>query len=128
MGASAFGIAEMNVHAVAMWIKLIIEAVGVIVIAFGVVFSLVCYGKHLFSRDDANYVPLRLSLARYLIVALEFQLAADILATAIAPSWNEIGKLAAIAAIRTVLNYFLEKEIADNKEMLENPEEALDDD
>jgi uncharacterized membrane protein len=54
---------------------------------------------------------LRLRLARWLAVALEFELAADILRTAIAPTWDEIGKLAAIATIRTLLNYFLEKEI-----------------
>jgi uncharacterized membrane protein len=46
-----------------------------------------------------------------LAVALEFELAADILRTAIAPTWNEIGQLAAIAALRTLLNYFLQKEI-----------------
>jgi len=56
----------------------------------------------------------RLRLARWLAVALEFELAADILRTAIAPSWDEIGKLAAIAALRTLLNYFLQKEIEQN--------------
>ena len=55
--------------------------------------------------------PIRLTLARYLSLALEFQLAADILSTAISPSWDEIGKLAAIAVIRTGLNYFLAMEI-----------------
>lgn len=54
---------------------------------------------------------LRLRLARWLAVSLEFELAADILRTAIAPTWDEIGKLAAIATIRTLLNFFLEKEI-----------------
>ncbi len=54
---------------------------------------------------------LRLRLGRWLAVALEFELGADILRTAIAPTWSEIGMLAAIAAIRTGLNYFLEKEI-----------------
>ncbi len=54
---------------------------------------------------------LRLRLARWLAVALEFELAADILRTAIAPTWDEIGKLAAIATIRTLLNVFLEREI-----------------
>jgi uncharacterized membrane protein len=44
-------------------------------------------------------------------LALELLLGADVLATAIAPSWNDIGQLAAIATIRTVLNYFLEKEL-----------------
>lgn len=102
---------EQWLFVVAEWIKLVVEAVGVLVIAYGIGFSLICYGKHLFGSTDVNYLPLRRSLARYLIVALEFQLAADILATAIAPGWDEIGQLASIAAIRTVLNYFLEREI-----------------
>ena len=54
---------------------------------------------------------IRLRLGRWLALALEFELAADILRTAIAPSWSEIGQLAAIAAIRTALNYFLQQEI-----------------
>ena len=53
----------------------------------------------------------RLTLANHLSLALEFQLAADILSTAIAPSWDQIGKLAAIAVIRTGLNFFLAREI-----------------
>ena len=54
----------------------------------------------------------RLTLGRWLAVALEFELAADILNTAVTPSWNDIEKLAAIATLRTALNYFLEREIA----------------
>ena len=53
----------------------------------------------------------RLKLGRWLAVALEFELAADILRTAVAPTWNEIGQLAAIAVLRTALNYFLQGEI-----------------
>jgi uncharacterized membrane protein len=53
----------------------------------------------------------RLRLGRWLALALEFELAADILRTAIAPTWNEIGQLAAIVVLRTVLNYFLQREI-----------------
>jgi uncharacterized membrane protein len=49
--------------------------------------------------------------AVWLILALEFELAADVLHTAISPTWDDVGMLAAIAAIRTVLNYFLEKDI-----------------
>ena len=44
-------------------------------------------------------------------LALEFQVGADILSTAIAPGWEQIGKLAAIVVIRTVLNYFLTREV-----------------
>ena len=53
----------------------------------------------------------RLRLGRWLALALEFELGADILRTAIAPTWIEIGQLAAIATIRTALNYFLQQEI-----------------
>jgi uncharacterized membrane protein len=53
----------------------------------------------------------RLTLGRWLGVALEFELAADILNTAVTPTWNEIGKLAAIATLRTALNYFLQRDI-----------------
>ena len=53
----------------------------------------------------------RLKLGRWLALALEFELAADILRTAVAPTWDEIGQLAAIAALRTLLNFFLQKEI-----------------
>ena len=62
------------------------------------------------SHQDAKEV-VRLRLGRWLAVALEFELAADILRTAVAPTWNEIGQLAAIVVLRTVLNYFLQQEI-----------------
>jgi uncharacterized membrane protein len=49
--------------------------------------------------------------ARWLILALEFALAADLLRTVVAPTWADVGQLAAIAAIRTFLSYFLERDI-----------------
>ena len=68
----------------------------------------------LFFRRDATPQQkneVRLTMARWLALALEFELAADILNTAVTPTWSDIEKLAAIAAIRTALNYFLEREI-----------------
>ena len=68
----------------------------------------------LFFRRDATPQQkneVRLTMARWLALALELDLAADILNTAVTPTWNDIEKLAAIAAIRTALNYFLEREI-----------------
>jgi uncharacterized membrane protein len=49
--------------------------------------------------------------AGWIVLALEFALAADIVRTAIAPTWDDIGRLAAIAVIRTGLNLFLERDI-----------------
>lgn len=54
---------------------------------------------------------IRLQLARWLSLGLEFALAADIMRTGLNPTWNEIGQLAAIAILRTALNYFIQKEI-----------------
>lgn len=54
---------------------------------------------------------IRLTLGRSLALALELELGADILKTAVAPNWNDVGLLAAIAVLRTALNYFLEREL-----------------
>lgn len=63
------------------------------------------------ARSHVVKEEVRLRLGRWLALALEFELGADILRTAVAPTWSEIGQLAAIAAIRTALNYFLQQEI-----------------
>jgi uncharacterized membrane protein len=57
----------------------------------------------------------RIDFGSAVAVSLELLLAADVLATAVAPSWDDIGKLAAIAALRTSLNYFLSKELKESK-------------
>ena len=55
-------------------------------------------------------------LGAWLLLALEFALGADIVRSAISPTWTQLGQLATIAAIRTVLNYFLEKDIQEFSE------------
>ena len=75
--------------------------------------------------EERRKEDVRLKLGRWLAVALEFELAADILRTAVAPTWNEIGQLAAIAVLRTALNYFLQQEI--DKAQSRNPSNLPDD-
>lgn len=58
-----------------------------------------------------------LHFARWLLLGLEFALAADIVRTAVSPTWDDLGQLAAIAGIRTFLNFFLERDIHDIREM-----------
>lgn len=62
--------------------------------------------------DGQGLEGLRVQFGSAVAVSLELLLGADVLATAVAPTWDEIGKLAAIATIRTVLNFFLEKELS----------------
>lgn len=87
-----------------------VEAAAALLIAHGVIKAAIDYARGSFGRGNYK-LELRLALGKTLAVALEFLLAADILRTAVAPTWEDIGKLAAIAALRTLLNYFLEKEL-----------------
>ena len=66
-----------------------------------------------------------LRYARWLIGGLTFQLAADILETAIAADWQSVARLAAIAVIRTFLNYFLEKDMVEGREIQKASEHEL---
>ena len=107
-----------------LWIKLVVEMLGALLIAIGAGLALSRLIKVFLKPTLGGYEGTRLILARFLSLALEFQLAADILATTVAPTWTQVGKLAAIAVIRTGLNYFLAKEMKeeeDEMEVAENP-------
>ena len=68
---------------------------------------------------DSAMSEIRITLGRWLALALELALAADILRTVMIPTWDEIGKLGAIVVLRTVLNYFLEREIEQEQKKAE---------
>ena len=90
-----------------------VEIVAAVVIGLAAVEAL-WRATPLFLRSaisEEAKVAIRLSLGRWLALGLEFAVAADILRTAVAPSWREIGQLAAIVVLRTGLNYSLEREI-----------------
>src|SRR5262245_25451750 len=106
------------------WLRLAIEMVGGLWIAIGFVYALTqLILAHLRGRTT-SFTPIRLTFSRYLSLALEFQLASDILSTSIAPSWSELGKLGATAVIRTALNYFLSREIREYSEKEQSMKEA----
>ena len=112
--------ATAHVEWLVSWLILGVESIGALIIAVGVVMALrqILFG--FIARRASNFGSIRLDLARYLALALEFQLGADILSTAIAPSFEEIKKLGAIAVIRTALNFFLAREMRDEKETVES--------
>lgn len=106
---------ERAVTAVVDWAQLGIEIVGAAFIVIGTIAVLyhAARSKVVRSAGDKPHIGrgVRLELSKYLVLALEFFLAADILATIMEPSWDELGRLAAIALLRTFLNYFLERDI-----------------
>src|SRR5262245_20995118 len=99
--------------------RMLCEAAAVIVITFG---SLEAFLKLLWIGVTPNATHgVRKAIWRrfggWLLLGLEFELAADIIASVVSPTWQDIGELGAIAVIRTFLNYFLERD-------LENAEKA----
>jgi uncharacterized membrane protein len=102
-----------TVASVADFVQITFEAASVLVVAAGGAAFVIALLPRRTSKSSASA---RRVLARYLIIALELQLAADIIATATDPSLQELGKLAAIAVIRTFLNYFLVVEMRAEKE------------
>lgn len=105
---------ESAISNVVEWIRLGVETIGAIIVVVGVAMALWLL---ITRRDKMRFNLVRLTLARFLALALEFQLAADILSTTIAPSWDKIGKLAVIAIIRTALNFFLMREMKEAAEV-----------
>ncbi|MGY1708982.1 DUF1622 domain-containing protein [Geodermatophilus sp. SYSU D00758] len=101
----------------------VVEACGAAVITVGAVWAFARFvWVGLTRRTAAAFVPVRLTLGRSLALGLEFQLASDILTTAVAPTFEEIAKLAAIATIRTALNYFLGREIEEERRQVAEQE------
>lgn len=97
---------------VSLTLSLIVEILGAVIIGVGLVQFVFGYFRRLFDKKQyLHNALLRVKFGSILALSLELLLAADILRTAVAPSWEDIGKLAAIAAIRTALNYFLEREL-----------------
>ena len=99
---------------VAMNMVTIIHAMALLVVAFGTVQAFVRSFRAMMkpSSTGRHFHAAYIQYARWLVGGLTFQLAADIVESALSPSWDEIGRLAAIAAIRTFLNFFLERDLA----------------
>ena len=104
---------EETAKNIAMHLSFVVELLGALVIGVALLQFLAMYIPSLFKKKQhISNSWLRVKFGSSLTIALELLLAADILETAVAPTWEDIGKLAAIAAIRTALNYFLEKELS----------------
>jgi len=101
----------------------VVNAMALLVIAYGTIEAFL-RGVRAMVIPSPTGSELRhgyLRYARWLIGGLTFQLAADIMETAIAPSWDDVGRLAAIAIIRTFLNYFLERDLKEIVETRDGP-------
>lgn len=101
----------------ASYVALILEGIAVVLVGLGGVEAALRAARSPWRRLSGTAGSLHrdkeifLRFATALVLGLEFELAADVIRTAIAPSWEDLGKLAAVATIRTTLNYFLERDL-----------------
>jgi len=102
------------------YLRLALEAVGAAVIGIGALSTTYLYALSLLGLRNYTNTQIRLHLGRYLALGIEFQLGSDILGTAVSPTIAQVGLLAAIVVIRTVLNYFLSKELEREREEVES--------
>ena len=105
----------------------VVEAIGALIIFVGARGAFALWALSETRVRHTPYNRVRLTLGRYLALGLEFQLGADILSTAVSPTFQEIGKLGAIATIRTALNYFLGRELREEAQRTGGGGEATED-
>jgi uncharacterized membrane protein len=108
----------------ALAIALLIEAIMVVLVVIGSLDAIYKTFNVIATRQPfllaARDIWLR--YAAWIVLGLEFALAADLIRTIVAPSWDEIGKLTTIAAIRTGLAYFLGRDINEARQTVGSAE------
>lgn len=103
----------------------VIDAIALLIVIIGTVEAAIGGVALMFGSPTGHEKrTVWLRYARWLVAALTFQLAADIIETSIAPTWDDVGRLAVIAVIRTLLNYFLEKDLGEIREREQKPRSA----
>jgi uncharacterized membrane protein len=108
---------ETALHEFAHYVALSVEAIAIAVIAIGAIEAVIGIAR-VSLRSGASNQERRavwLTFARWLVAGLTFQLAADVVGTSFAPTWDELGRLAVIAAIRTFLSFFLDRELDETR-------------
>jgi uncharacterized membrane protein len=105
---------EEWLHLVTKDTVVIIDAMALIIVATGSVEAFFTGLRVAFPAPaHRRFREVLVRYGRWLVAGLTFQLAADIIETSIAPSWQEVGQLGAVAVIRTFLNFFLERDLAE---------------
>lgn len=112
--------AEKVFQEFALFLKVFLEGIAILTVTISVILAL----RKIFRLWRRNHVlqeTIRLELGVALALSLEFLLAADIVGTAVSPSWDAVAKLAAITGIRTFLNFFLQREVRELRQTAQSP-------
>jgi uncharacterized membrane protein len=99
----------MDMLSLLLIVKQIVAAIGVFVILWGALQAIYRFATRWKKRNHIDII--RLDFARAIILGLEFIVAADVIATTTSPDYYSLGILASLVAIRTLLTYFMNKEV-----------------
>lgn len=104
---------EEVLHQSARVLSQLLEAATLVLLALGALMAVINLIAGFAARRPPNEVSLAVwqGLSRWVMVGLEFLLASDLVSTVVSPSWDELGRLGAIAAIRTLLGFFLGRDL-----------------
>lgn len=114
------------------YVEMVISIISVAVVIYGVVIALIALLKTEFLRVKGKYSILRVRVIRadlgtYLLFSLELLIAADVIKTILDPGLQELIILGGVVLLRTVLSFFLNREILEiDKERIEHPEAFTD--
>ncbi len=103
-----------KLHSAISLISFALNVVGSLIVIFGIGVSLLEFlKKEIAAREDPVQMneKIRIKLGSYLVLGLEFFIAGDIVRTIITPTWESLGMLGAIVVIRTILSYFLTRDL-----------------
>lgn len=100
-----------GIRAILSYLVPLVESFGVLVIMMGALRTITRYLRSSLGRTTHRITSLRNQLGQSMVMGLEFLVAADILRTALAPTWNDMLLLASLVGLRTILNYFMEREL-----------------
>lgn len=104
-----------TINAVVLVVSISISALGGLIVVWGVIEAVASFLRLKVARGQANPMErsetIRQRLGAHLLLGLEVFIAGDIISSVVSPSWDKVGLLAAIVAIRTVLSYFLRMEV-----------------
>jgi len=110
---------EELLRGLAHYVALAAEAIAILIIAVGIVEALIGIVRVMVKLGATNMEKraVWLEFAQWLVAALTFQLAADIVSTSFSPTWDEVGRLGVVAVIRSFLSYFLDREVDSNRKL-----------
>ncbi len=103
-------------EAIINWVVPAIQAVGVVIVVWAVIEAVIslirrCWQLSIRGDTALGLGAIRITVGRKMVLSLEFFIASDIIQTVVVPTWESLGILGGIVAIRTVIAYFIEYEI-----------------